>query len=400
MLLSRLYQTGIKEEAAVGTEETLAAADFAGVFRDMSYTQQVGEEERNVHRSTLTPLQNLKGAKLLKLGRTEELLGGGIATPAVWHRALKACGFTPTQAKVAAIGSLANATQFKVGMRIGNNATEGSATKTGVLARVSGGKIWYVPGTGSFSSGDVVYGYPASGLQPSGTLSGSPANGGYRFNPLTETPSSAPVTVTMELRDGEKRQTLVGGRGTGSLILKMGESIKLKHEITGPAVYDTDGVTLRGAGFMASIPSIGTTPGVCKGAALLVDGATPVLTTLEIDFGNTVTPRGTLANNDFVSSGYKETSITDRKMTCRIDPENVLAEKDWVKALANGATFEISAEHGDPASANGLVLVHAPAAQVTGDLSPGDRDGRVTYEPNVLLTGAGDDELFVWHLFG
>ncbi len=399
-MLSRLYQSGIKEEAAVGTEETLVAADFAGVFRDQSYTGAATEEERNVQRSTLTQLPTLKGAKLLKISRTEELLGGGAATAAKWHSVLKACGFTSAQAKVAAIGSLANATQFKPGMRLGNNATEGSATKTGVLARVSGGKIWYVPGTGTFASGDVVYGYPASGLQPSGTLSGSPANGGYRFNPLTETPSAAPATVTMELRDGEQRHTLVAGRGTGSLILKMNESIKLKSEMTGPQVYDTDGVTPRAAGFITGIPAIGTTPSVCKGMSMMVDGATPVLTMLEIDFGNTVTPRGTMASNDFVSSGYKETSITDRKVTCRIDPENVLAEKNWVKSMAAGTTFEMWAEAGSPADANGLVLVHAPAAQTTGEITPGDRNGRATVEPNVQFTGAGDDELFIWHLFG
>lgn len=398
-MLVRTRQTGIKVQTTPGVEESLAAANFSGNLYDQSFTYTPGEFERAVQRATLTPLQTVKGSRLLKVNRKQELVGGGIATQPNWHTDLMACGYAATQMKVAAIGSLANATQFKPGLRIGNNATEGSATKTGVLARVSGGKIWYVPGTGSFTSGDTVYGYPASGLQPSGTLSGSPTNGGYRLAPQSETDAVTPTIVTMELRDGSQRHSLIDGRGTGSISLKMNEPMMLSSEITGCPVFDTDTFTPRSLGYMANVPAVGTTPSVCKGIAFTVGGVTPVLTMLDIDLGNTVTPRGTMANNDAALSGYKGVRVTGRKVTARIDPEWAIAEKDYVNALTKGDTFELIAEVGVSSNANGLLLVHAPAVQVTGDITPGDRDGITTVEPNLLFTGSGDDELVLYHCF-
>lgn len=398
-MLVRTRQTGIKVQSVSGTEETLAAANFGNNNYEQGFSYSAGEFERPVQRATLTPLENAKGARLLKISRKQELVGGGISSQPNWHTDLMACGFAATQMKVAAIGSLANATQFKPGMRIGNNATEGSATKTGVLARVSATKIWYVPGTGTFASADVVYGYPASGLQPSGTLTGSPANGGYRLAPQSETDAVTPTIVTAEARDGAQKHTLIDGRGTGSISLKMNEPVMLSSEITGCPVFDTDTFTPRSSGYMANVPSVGTTPSVCKGIALTVGGATPVLTMLDIDLGNTVTPRGTMANNDVALSGYKGVRVSNRKITARIDPEWAIADKDYVKAMTKGDTFELIAEVGLTSNANGLVLIHGPAVQVTGDIAPGDRDGITTVEPNLLFTGSGDDELVLYHCF-
>lgn len=403
-ILKRTAQIGLKVEATEGTEEALTAAEFAGERKDTDHKNTVDNYERGIERGALTSRGVLKGSRLGTIMFTDELVGGGASTVAPWHTALKAQGFTATGAKVASIGTITNG-PFKTGQLVGDNAAQGSATKFARVIKQLSGKIVFMPITGTFASGDTMYAYNSP--QTSGTLSSTLTAAGYSFTPLSENVSSSPPSVTAERRNGGVRQTIVGARGKGGLTLTRNQPALLKTELQGCPVFSaTDGTdTWRTGSPITGIAAVGAAPKVVKSIPLIMRTAaadyTPIATSLEINFDNTLAARPTMANNDLVNSGHMATRIGGRNFNATLDPEKIKPADgfDFMNFILTNKTFEILSEIGGVAETNGLVIVHAPAAQFTGDESEAERDGITTLPVNVSLTGDQDDEIFIHHIF-
>lgn len=405
-MLNRTAQCGTKIEAAEGTEEVLVAADFRGNFSTSNHRYATGEYDRALERGALSMSPKIKGANSLTITREEELVGGTATEAAPWHTRLRAMGFAvlpvsrfPTTGPV---GTLV------IGELVGNNASQALATKLAIVVGIAGSTIDLVPISGaSFASLDTVNGYGVGG--GSRTLNGAATTKGFGFRPMSENSLQTPPSVTDERRLGGQRHTLIGGRGTGGLTLKWNEPAKLRSEITGVPLFDvTAGVRTPKAGAVLSPAAFTSPPPVCKGVALTfgVVGSpvfTPIATEISIAFGNTLAQRETIGTGigGNYESGYLSTRITGREVTATIDPEHVLpaAGFDYIDAMQRGQTFAITAVLGALTGANGQVVVIAPAAQLTGDYEPGDRNGLTTSPLNVLLTGTQDDELIIAHVF-
>ncbi len=406
MGLTRSRQLGLKIESAEGTEETLTATEFGGNRKEIKKGIYVANYKRELVRVSLSQLRSLKGEKYIKFNWTEECVGGGAATAAPWHATLKGLGWAQTQLKAAACGSVTvsggGASTFHIGQSIGNHATQGSATKTGIFVSIENGKLVYVPVTGTFASSDQIFNY-GSAAQSNVTLSGAPANAGYRFLPVTETDAAAPPTVTIEVRDTGLRWTGIGCRGMGGFTMNRGEPLLFNAEYQGACVFDTDGYTPRSASAMTGIADFLVDPSLVLGIPLTFRiGETdysPVMTKLDVKFGNKLALRATIGTS-LANSGFLATRITGREIMAGIDPEFVAPGTfNFPKKFVYGDAFEIYAAIGQATNGNGKVFIHGPSAQCQGDLEFGDRDGIDTLSTDALLTGSADDELGIYHVF-
>jgi hypothetical protein len=400
MSLTRVRQVAIKLESVEGVAETLAADDFRGERKGDVPDYTLGNYEREGDRATLSKRPNVKGgSRLLKLSWQEECVGGGASTEAPWHRTLMGMGFESTGIKVITVGSRTGG-EYALGQLIGNNATYGSATKTGrVVAILTGGKLVYLPITGTFVSSDVIYNYATS--QVSATASSGASAAGYAFTPLTETESESPKSGTVELRLAGEKHTIVGGRGKGSFAFAIDKPALLSAEYTGPAVGDAaNDYEPYSSSPMAGVTVVGGPPALCKATRTRIGTATPILTKCDIKIDNTLAPRGTISDADVSGSGFLATRITDRKIMVSVDPEHTAGGTfDSWPAAVKGTTFELTTAAGTPSATNGQVIVYVPAAMIPESIGVGDRDGIVTDEFDALATGTDDDEIYIFHVF-
>lgn len=402
--LNRSAQLGNKVEATEGVEETLTGTEFGGNRKETKSTNKIDRYDRDLERVSLTPLDPLPGSRQGGHSWTAELVGGGIATAAPWHPDVQGMGFIKTQHKAFATGVITNAASFRVGNIIGDNATQGSATKTGIFVCFANGKIVYVPVTGTFANTDTMYEYD-SVSQGSTTLTGAIANAGYRLSVLTETDSSKPASLTVERRVNGQRHTAIGSRGRGSITIKRNEPILIQAEYLGAPVLDlTDPLNPkpRSGSVVTGVPDFLVKPKVAKGITLnIYQGSTsyaPVLTEAVFKIENTLAPRPSIGTS-LAESGYLATRITQRRISMQIDPENVPVSFDFGGCFFGGTPFELEGRIGDPTDANGLVIVHAPRGVLQGDLDFGDRDGVQTVPVDALLCGSNDDEFYLYHVF-
>lgn len=408
-VLIRKRQAGIKLEATEGTAESLAAADFSGERKAEAESYDLGTYERTSDRASLTKRPILGGGtKALTLKWEEECVGGDASTLAPWHVSLQAMGFTATGLKVISLTGAPTGGSFVAGQTIGNNTTEGSATKKGVFVCYINGatkKIVYRPTVGAFANTDVISNYATS--QVSATASGAPSAAGFAFRPLTYVDDSTkPPSATAELRYGGLRHTVVGGRGKGSLMLEVNKPAMLQVEITGPGATDSaNGDRPYAASEVANVPAIAARPIVSKGLPFVLNSGgsdyTPVLTKGEVVFDNTLAARKTISNTDTANSGCLPTLITDRSIMLKFDPERSSpgGAIDFDRLESERGLFSAYSSSGTPAGASGMLILSLPKLTVSGQSGRGDREGLATLDVSALATGDSDDEIEIWNVF-
>lgn len=399
----RTRQAGIKIEAAEGVEESLTGTEFGGNRKSIQEALYVANYERELIQVSMSQLPNLKGERYIKNKWEEELVGGGIATAAPWHATLQAMGFSKTQLKKFSFTEASGHAGWRIGQTFGNNATQGSATKTGIFVCIVGSILVYLPVTGTFVNTDSLFNYGGVSQQNL-VISSAITNGGYMFAPISESDSASPASVTTEIRHLTERYTGIGCRGQGGLSIKRSQPLLINCEFMGAYVPDTDGYSPRTASAVTGVPGFSVAPSMCLGVPLTFRTGTtdfnPVLTELSIDFGNTLANRPTIGAS-LANSGFLATRITDRKPKVKVDPEYVIPSGgfNFAKKFLAGETFEILTQVGDSTNGNGLVIVRAPTAQLIGDLTFGDRDKIKITSADAMLTGSADDELVIYHVF-
>ena len=425
MSLTRQMIVGRKIEAVEGTAETLAAADYAGNTKGPPQLQrQPNRYEREIQTPDLSPWGTLPGQRMGTLSMPEEeLVGGDASTPAPWHTDLRATGFSAVGHKMVEISSILGAA-IQRGERIGNNATEGSATATGIVVALVNGagdglteagigstsKLVYLPTAGAFTSTDTLHQY--SSPQATADIDANPVDAGFRFQPLSETAAGASPAVTAGLRYIESGQwyeeLLVGSRAQGSLGLRMGEPALLQCEYMGAAVMNqsNDEYVPTDVPALTGIPTYASPPRVTKGMPLriTVDGASdfvPIMTEVTIDFGVNLTPRPTVTDADIGDTGYMPTRITDRRIVIGLDPERVAPGTfNFWDHIYRARYFRFFTSLGSPSEGNGMLMIEAPRCQLNSDLGEDDRDGIATYSLEAECTRVdGDDEFVIDHIF-
>lgn len=410
MSLKRARQLGYKVEATEGTAESMTAAEFAGVRHDVSFKLTQARIERKPMRGSLTPLKEIGDERSAEITFMEEIVGGGndVSEAAPWHTPLLASGFARAAAalKVLTIGSVTDG-PYLTGQLVGNNASSGSATKRGRVVEhyVAANKLVIEVITGTWADADTVYNYATP--QTSATVSGAPVNGGHVFTPLTESESAAPPSLTIDVRENGVSKVATGCRGTGSLKLARGQIPMWEFTMSGcPALDDPDAGDngWPTAAKVTGIAAVGTAPSASKGSTIRLRNAdadfAPILTTLDLNLNNTVSPRPTINDNSSNDSGIISYRITDRKIQAAIDPElppKATADlTDWMMGVD---LFEATVAFGNAANANGRVVVYGPSVHLSGEESQSDRDGIDTRPIDVSFSGDTDDEIRIYHVF-
>ncbi len=411
-MLTRSLQIGFRLETDEGVSEKaeFVAADFTRTITDASYTGMGHPYERNEKKAGLSKSSTLMGAVLQGAKWTEEMAGGSatLASAARWHDLLQACGFAPPiQLKKIAYGAVTG-TPFVVGERIGDNATEGSATAKGIIVALETSLattyIVYEVTAGTFSTSGSVYGYTGSGHA---SVTENPSNAGQRQKLLSETDSTICKSGTMEIRNGGQIHRGIGCRGNAVFAIKHNEPLKINFDFRGVKDFDGFGAVETGS-LMASVPAAAKPFMVGKRAfPVLLDTYSPVMTQLNIDLQNQLADRPTIGEAGITISsgekvGYGATRIGDRNIQADIDPEHVAAATfDFYNHWTDETLFKLYAAFGKATdSVNGKIVFSGPKTQFTAaEWTPGDRDGLIIHQPKLKFTGDADDELVIDHIF-
>jgi hypothetical protein len=404
IVLKRTALLGLKIEENEGVGESLGDADFAGNRKEVSAKYTPGEYERGLMQGSLSRRPLLKGTLMGPVSWQEELVGGSAGTEPKWGEGLRGCGFAvAATVKKISLGAVSGdpGAAFDTGQVVGNHAVLGSATKTvRVVAFVAGSPniLVYEPLTGSaLADTDTLYNYETPQASAAVASSATPVAAGRVYTPLTETVGSAPPSLTVHCWQGGEMHRFVGCRGNATLSMRVNEPALLRVEVQGAPILESDGNPLEAA--RPAPGAVGVPPLIAKGLPASFDGHEPVITGYELGLNTTVTPRPTVTGSTPGDSGYKGFRITDRDIKAAIDPEY---SPDWesVKKTLQTVTFPHYVRYGSPTHGNGMLVVWAPSAQLNGeiDLSQ-ERDGIVTQNADMLLTGTQDDEVRIYHVF-
>lgn len=404
VILTRTVQFGMKVQADAGVEEVLAAADYAGKWYEPRYEYQVENEERMPSGPTHAPAIVAKGPRRLMISVAGELRGGAAGTAPVWSRGLRAAGFSETQLKSVALTSIVGTPQL--GEVFGNHASQGSATKTGMVCAIVSGTIYYLPLTGTFATSDACTFYTSSATA---TVNGTPGNAGYAYRPVTLLDGLSHADLTCEVRNGGQRHTLIDGKcARTTFAVEQGKVPRVAFEFEGLPVMTGDPPGPRTGAVVEDVPAAGAVSAAVKGISFGVGDPpeyVPVAPRSEWRIETAVSPRPTIGDDDIASSGFKAPRITDRRCSISFEPELV---KESTRAMVAdhfaADTFRAFADVGAASDANGRLILYAPAAQATGNVRTGDRD-RIETLPHELLctdelggdgTGTDGELMVLW----
>jgi hypothetical protein len=203
----------------------------------------------------------------------------------------------------------------------------------------------------------------------------------------TYLPASTGVpSLTIWLYDDGVVKKLKGCRGTVKFDAKIGEAFLATFEFQG--VYDAV------ADLAMISPTLeGTVPPLFLNASLTVGAYAAICETFSADMGNQLQMRPDVNS----VNGYLSARITDRKPTCKIDPEMVtVATKDFYGLWAAGTTAALNI--GPVAAASGLYnkfTITAPKLVPTS-VSEGERSGNSTAPHDYTMAmNTGDDEFSI-----
>ena len=411
----------------------------------------VENNERDVARSTLTPLPDVMGAVMGKVSFSAEFAGSGDVTvePAE-SEALQACGFRKINLTKIVIADFPE-NLFARDIVITDQAT---GTKTARLAQpiLKYDKALFVEDVlSSFVDTDVL----VVGATVIGTVSGAPTSGGFEFVPVSENFKRATVrseedgykkeifaamgTVSITanssklaswefefqgpvLTDGKtidcgaltgtgpiaKGATITSGAKVGELLREFtdGDGEVLYRIISGGAFVDTEVLSFGGGNsvtassdsfesgfgskpFTSGVPAVqyGTIPPTLTDANLLLEGYTPIFDAISFDVANEVIVRRD-GNNRL---GLISAAITGRKPVGTVDPEAMdESELHIYDSWFEGNLFPVQCMIGE--DEGNRLWIFGKQAQYSG-ISDGDRDSVALDSAEFMLTGSVDNEI-------
>ena len=195
--------------------------------------------------------------------------------------------------------------------------------------------------------------------------------------------STGDKSVTAALYTDGLFKKIVGARGNVSFGGAVGEKMMINFDMTGIEDVVTDLAIIS--------PTYQTTlPKPLRGITFTLHGSTVVGSSMSIDMGNTVTPRG-----DFTkTSGYASVFFGDRAPVCNFVIEQpTVAGKDWYGIMEAGTEANISIILN--IAAGNIITIAAPKFQVTGITEQDDGGKAMLSIDGKLNLSSGDDELTI-----
>ena len=410
--LTRIKQIGIKLEAVLGVAEVLDATNYAHRFRNVTWGRKAVREENDEYRAGLSKQADLVGAFSGELGFEETLSGGTGTTAPPWGTTLQAMGFKQTALKKMKVDTITGG-NFLLGDIIGDAATLNAATKSARIMGIGtyGGHTYivYLPIGGAFANADTVYNYATA--QVSGTVAAAPtADGGFAYTPESENGTTTPPSATIEMRDGELINRMVGARGQGSIKFEFGKSPRLQATFQGGIVnQNSDGTPVTGALVTGiTLPAKATYLMGTIGQPITIGDelyALAGMQTMTLNLNQTLALDKSIAAggitafiDDNAAGGYGATLITDRKFVVSVDPKRPpRASFDFLKKWQSNATMPMRIQVGLLNAAGKTAFTcFGPATSLTSDsFGEQDRDGYVALNQDVQFTGDDDDEVLI-----
>jgi hypothetical protein len=376
-LLTRKAQIAVEEEGAEGTAETLVDADAGMLVYDPTFSPEVAMFARDPARSSLTPLEDVVGKQLARIGWRTELKGSGaVATVPAFDDAIRACGFARATVSTIAIGAVTGG-PFLPGETVTGAPSGGTGRVVGEV-RTGTTPLPYVVLTGVLASGDTLTG-GTSGATATASA-GPQASKGFEYRPS----SSSVISATVGLYTDGVRQLVKGARGTVRLEARIGEPVFLLFDFQGVYGGTTDTALLA--------PTYeSTVPVAFLNVAGSVGGLAAVFGSLSIDVGNDLSDRESARE----TTGAVSVKITARNPRATIDPEmELVATHDFCGRLLAGTTGRLYSEL--PAAAGQKVVIGCPRIQYS-QVGRGDRNRILVAEVECKLVSAGvssgDDEI-------
>ncbi len=323
-------QLAVKEESVEGTAETLSASDATLLLEgsDIGFEDQTEMFEREVVQQSYSRFTDLAGVEGGMIRGACLLRGSGTSTVAPsWDTHLKACGMGRKDALYIII--------------------------TGI--------------SGTFVHGETITGGTSSATA---TISGTPANGGFIYEPI----STGMISATVGYYHDGTRELIYGARGNWSLRGETGQPAFMVFEYTGVTDDPSDTALLS--------PTYETTvPPVLKGTNLVFDAFSPKVGAIGIDLQNAVALRKDMGH----AKGAHSARIGGRNPQLTVSPEmDLIANFDFYGRL-RGETLHKTIFDVGSVSGNRFKVI-SPETQIGQD-TPSDRDGVSTVDLTCGMKG-------------
>lgn len=402
--MTRIKSFGIEIESSNAPATITVPTSFIGNRSEGTHTFEQESYQRTLDRATFTKTAAIPGSCLARCSFSEELVGGTIQGDAPWTKAVRACGIRQTAMSQFNLSTVTG--NFVIGDVVGNNATQGSATKTGrvMLKTGTGGSatVWILPLSGAaFAAAEVLTNYTRSG---SGTISGAAVAGGHHYTPWTHNDVDEPPMATIEGRVAGQAFPMQKCRGDVTFMLERNKPLMAQFNFTGIPFGYTNNITPPAAAAVANVNITNVRPRLGKGIQFRMNNGstsfTPIATQIRVAMGNQVVGEETICDNDVAESGHIQAIITDRNVVASLDPLHVASSDfDFIGYMRSGNTFSFHYVYGDPNQLGGAIVFFAEEARITSDGGMGDRNGTVTHPLELQLTGSDDREIVIAHCF-
>lgn len=444
--LTERQQLAAIEETTPGTVNTgvYAAAQAKHLLIDCAFVPDFPGYDRNIKRSTLTPLPPLTGQQNARVTFSLELAGEAASGTPPYDIFLRACGMRRETLEKITIGAVTGG-PFRHGETITQTTSGATAkvffdTDTGtttmyvydIVGTEDGTNVWTgaltgataTPSTGGSAAGlgwrpvdfdtvTVTYSGadPAAGEFVTGATSGAIGviesintttgvakiriyNAKIYSNGETLTASTTGAigtasniaqedmpTLTLAVYEDGNRFTAAGSRGNVTFNARVGEPCIMAFEFTGAFADQTDAAMLTGVTFPLKVP-----PTMLSASALLgTEGSTPSyaarFSAVSLNLGNEIQYRVDAS----AATGVRETMIVDRAGTGSIDPEADLESSyAWVANFKNNAIGSLAYSIGS--TAGNRFRFQVPGLK-TQSFGTGDRAKVRTRDIGFALTG-------------
>lgn len=302
-MLSRKRQVAAKIESQEGTAETLAAADAKILAYNPKMTFNPEMLDRDVVRSSFSPIGKLVGKRPGGYAFRIELRGSGaVATTPEWAKFLQACGFEVNSLKKITIGAITGGP-----FQHGETITGTSGTGRVVIKTTTGTTtLYYVVLSGTIGTGEVITGGTSGATATTGSAA---SDAGKEFKLITD---SIPCLTIGDYGDGV-RSLLSGARGKVKFTFKSGEPVFLDFDFSGVDGGVSDVALLSGIVHETTIPP------AFLSASLLLDAYAARLGEMDLDIANVLTARDDVN----AAKGLLSYAITGRRISGSYNPEMV-----------------------------------------------------------------------------
>lgn len=369
-------------ESTIGTDP---GSGYTGILvnKGIDIKADAQKTNRDIIRTTFSPMGHVVGAKSYNISCDVELKGGGmsstshIVAPEI-DTLLQCCAFEKSDCAIVDVSG--NSGTWIVGEEVTEGAVAiGYIQDTDITGTT--GKIYIRNFTGSLVATDTI-----TGTSSTATATVDAVNTeALCYRPVSDRASMK--TITTHFWKDNIQHVATGCRGTVSLDMKVGAFGVFKFNIQGSYATPVDGSQPN--------PTFSTiVPPVCVNAGLKIGSTTMTgiaVESMSVDIGNDVQPRNDI-NAVEGRIGYE---ITGRSPKGSIDPEvaNLTDFNPWT-IWKDATTSKIYATIGS--TAGNIIRVGVPYA-VYDDVSYNDRNGIMAYSLPFICTDQvnGDNDFYL-----